>query len=148
MNIKVEIDIKGLDQLTESLALLGSALAYKNNMVETAEEAVDLIDEVKTKKPKEEEDKKEVKKPEEDKKEVKKPKEKAVEKPKEKTKKKVEEKVKSEFTREDVRSAFVSKNSPDTRDKLKAILDKFETANITELEEKHFEDAMKELEAI
>ena len=54
MNIKVEIDIKGLDQLTESLALLGSALAYKNNMVGTAEAAVELIAEVKKEDPKEE----------------------------------------------------------------------------------------------
>lgn len=134
MNIKVEIDIKGLDQLTESLALLGSALAYKNNMVKTAEAAVELIDEVKKEEPK-----KEVK--EEIKKEDPKPKE-------EPKKAQAEEVVKSKFTREDVRSAFVSKNSPDTRDKLKAILDKFEAPNISELEEKHFEDAMKELEAI
>ena len=134
MNIKVEIDIKGLDQLTESLALLGSALAYKNNMVKTAEAAVELIDEVKKEEPK-----KEVK--EEIKREDPKPKE-------EPKKAQAEEVVKSKFTREDVRSAFVSKNSPDTRDKLKAILDKFEAPNISELEEKHFEDAMKELEAI
>lgn len=136
MNIKVEIDIKGLDQLTESLALLGSALAYKNNMVETAEAAVDLIDEVKKQepKPKKEEVKVEAPKKEEKKEEVKKG--------------PAKEEVKSKFTREDVRSAFVSKNSPDTRDKLKAILDKFEAPNISDLEEKHFEDAMKELEAI
>lgn len=54
----------------------------------------------------------------------------------------------SQYTREDVRAAFVAKNSPSTRDKLKAILDKFNTPNITELEEKHFDDVMKELEAM
>lgn len=136
--MEIKIKIEGLNQLTESLALIGSALAYKNNMVDTSAGAVDLLLDVTDKiedLTKEEEVKKEV---------VKKTVSEVVEKPK----KKEEEEVKSKFTREDVRSAFVEKNSPSTREKLKAILDKYETANISELEEKHFEDVMKDLEAI
>lgn len=125
MEIKLDINIKGLEQLTESLALLGSALAYKNNMVNTAEEAVELMEEIK---------------------EV--PEEKDIKPEKEKTTAKKVDKPKSKFTREDVRAAFVSKNSANTRDKLKAILDKFNAPNISDLEEKYFEDAMKELEAL
>jgi len=133
MSIEININIKGLDQLTEAIALVGGALAHKKGMVNSAKAAVDLMDKV-TEAPKEE--KTEVKKEtkadiKEDVKEDKK-----------------EKKAKSKFIREEVRAAFVEKNSPSTRDQLKAILDKFETSNISELEEKHFEDVMKELEAI
>lgn len=131
--IKIEVEIKGLDQLTESLALIGSAMAYKNDMVETSSEAVDLLLDVT--------DKIEDLTEEDVKKDV--------------IKKVVKEVVKEDkkangikFTREDVRAAFVEKNSPSTRDKLKAILDKFGAPNISELKEEHFEDVMKELEAI
>lgn len=122
--MEIKIKIEGLEQLTESLALIGSAMAFKNNMVPTAKEAVELMDKATKTEPKEE-PKEEIKK----------------EEPK-------KEEVKSKFTREDVRAAFVGKNSPSTREKLKALLDKYDTANISELEEKHFEDVMKDLEAI
>lgn len=143
--IEIKVKIEGLNQLTESLALIGSALAYKNNMVNTSAGAVDLLLDVTDKVEdctKEEKVKKEVIK--EVVSEVTKPPKKESKEPKEE---KVEE-VKSKFTREDVRAAFVEKNSPSTRNQLKAILDKFEAPNISELKEEHFEDAMKELEAI
>lgn len=139
MKINLEIEIKGLNQLTESLALIGSALAYKNNMVDTSGEAVDLLLDVTDKiddHTNEEEIKKEV---------VKKVVSEVAEEPKAKEETK---EVESKYTREDVRAAFVEKNSPSMRDKLKGILDKFDTPNITELKEEHFEDVMKELEAL
>ena len=132
--MEIKIKIEGLNQLTESLALIGSALAYKNNMVKTSAGAVDLLLDVTDKvEDLTEDEKAEVsevaKEIKEDKPEIK-------------------EETKSKVTREDVRAAFVEKNSPSTRDKLKAILDKFEAPNITELKEEHFEEALRELEAI
>lgn len=130
--MEITINIKGLDQLTESLALLGSAMAYKNDMVPTAKAAVQLMDEVTE--PEEKEEIKEVE-PEE-------------EKPKVKETKTEKTETETKVTREDVRKAFVAKNSPSTRDKLKALLDKFDTPNISELKKEHFEDVLKELEEI
>lgn len=130
MEIKLNIKIEGLDQLTESLALIGSALAYKNNMVPTAKAAVDLMDEATKPKPKKTETKKE------------KVKEVKTEKPV------ATEKEDTDLTLEDVRAAFVAKNSPSTRDELKAILDKFNVPNVSALEEENFSAVLNELEAI
>lgn len=148
--MEITIKIEGLDQLTESLALIGAALAYKNDMAPTAESAVKLMNEVtatteeveKPKKAKDPETKKETKKakdPETKKEEVK-----VTEEPK---KEEADSKA-ATVSREEVRAALVAKNSPSTRDKLKAILDKYEAPNITALKEEHFEDVLKELEAL
>lgn len=133
--MEIKIKIEGLDQFTESIALLASAMAYRNGMLNTAKDAIDIVDKTVV----------------EEKKVVETPKKEAIKETKEKIateSREMHKEVESKFTREDVRAAFVEKNSPSTRNKLKAILDKFETPNITELEEKYFEDAMKELEAI
>ena len=145
--MEITIKIEGLDQLTEALALIGAALAYKNDMAPTAESAVKLMNEVtasteEVEEPKKEEVKKETKKakdPEPKKEEVKKT---------EETKKEETDSKTTTVTREEVRAALVAKNSPSTRDKLKAILDKYEAPNITALKEEHFEDVLKELEAL
>lgn len=145
--MEITIKIEGLDQLTESLALIGAALAYKNDMAPTAKSAVKLMNEVtatteEVEKPKKEETKKETKKtkdPEPKKEEVKKT---------EEPKKEEADSKATTVTREEVRAALVAKNSPSTRDKLKAILDKYEAPNITALKEEHFEDVLKELEAL
>lgn len=130
--MEITIKIEGLDQLTESLALIGAALAYKNDTAPTAESAVKLMNEVtatteKVEKPKKEETKK-TKDPE--------------------SKKEKADSKATIVTREEVRAALVAKNSPSTRDKLKAILDKFDAPNISELKEEHFENVLKELEAL
>lgn len=132
--MEIKIKIEGIEQLTEALALIGSALAYKHDMIHTAEGAVDVMLDITDKVDdltEEEEVKKEV---------VEKVVSEVVQAPK--------EDVKTSFTREDVRAAFVAKNSPSTRNKLKAILDKFGAPNISELEEKYFDGVMKELEAV
>jgi len=121
--IEIKHTIEGLDQLTEAIALVGAALAYKRGMAKTAEVAVDLMNEITD----------EVKAEAE------------IETEEVKTEK---TEVESKFTREEVREAFVAKNSTSTRNKLKAILDKFDDPNISELKEEHFEDVMKELEAL
>ena len=41
--MEIKITIEGLDQLTESLALIGSALAYQKGMAPTAKAAVALM---------------------------------------------------------------------------------------------------------
>lgn len=144
--ITVNIKIEGLDQLTEALALLASATAYKNDMANTAEGALELAKDIM--------DKPAEKKEATEKKETKKAETKKTEKPAEKKETKKEEvkkeepKTESSLTREDVRAALVSKNSPSTREQLKAILDKYEAPNISQLKEEHFEDVMKELEAL
>lgn len=46
--MEIKITINGLDQLTEALALIGSALTYQKGMVNTAEAAANLITEVTT----------------------------------------------------------------------------------------------------
>ena len=121
--MEITIKIEGLDQLTESLALIGAALAYKNDMAPTAESAVKLMNEVTATT------------------------EEVVKKTEEAKKEEADSKA-TTVTREEVRAALVAKNSPSTRDKLKAILDKFDAPNISELKEEHFEDVLKELEAL
>lgn len=53
--------------------------------------------------------------------------------------------VSQSYTREDVRSEFVRKNSTSNRKALKNILDKYEAENISTLDEKHFDAVMKDL---
>lgn len=53
-----------------------------------------------------------------------------------------------EFTPDEMRRAFMAKNNPENRPKLKAILDAFGTSNITGLEPKHYSAAMEKLEAL
>ena len=52
------------------------------------------------------------------------------------------------ITIEQVREAFVSKNSKANAPKLKAILKKYKVAKVTDLPEEHFENVLKELEEI
>lgn len=51
-------------------------------------------------------------------------------------------------TIEDVRAAFMAKNSKTNTPKLKAILNKFNVKKVTDLDEKDFPEVLKELEAI
>lgn len=52
------------------------------------------------------------------------------------------------LTIEQVREAFMAKNTKSNTAKLKAILKKFNVAKVTDLPEEHFADVLKELEAI
>ena len=52
------------------------------------------------------------------------------------------------ITIEQVREAFVSKNSKSNAPKLKAILKKYKVAKVTDLPEEDFANVLKELEAI
>lgn len=71
----------------------------------------------------------------------------AVETPVENVKAPAEEKP-SGFTLEEVRSAFVSKNTPDKRPLLKDILNKYGAKNISSIEEKDFASIMQDLKDI
>lgn len=139
--MEIKITIKGLDQLTEALALIGSALAYKNNMVETSSEAVDLMLNVTDKiedYTEEEKVKKEV---------IKETVKAVVQEP-------VSEKViKTEhppaITIEQIREVFVNKNNiKGNTPKLKAILNDFGVRKVTDLKEEDFPAVLKALEEI
>jgi hypothetical protein len=52
------------------------------------------------------------------------------------------------ITIEQVREAFVAKNSKANAPKLKAILKKYKVAKVTDLPEENFEDVLKKLEEI
>lgn len=129
--VEIKIKIEGLDQLTEAMALLGSALAYRGGLVNTAEAAVELMEDVKSKVKKEDKDKEET----------------IVEEVKE-TSTEDAPALQNKYTREEVRAAFVAKNSPSNRNQLKAILDKYGASNISELKEEYFEAIMKDLEEL
>lgn len=134
--IEIKVDIKGLDQLTESLALIGSALAYKNNMVKTSSEAVDLLldttDKIEDLTEAEKVQKKVVEKVVSD----------VVQAPKEKT----EEPA---ITIEEVREVFVAKNNiKGNTPKLKAILTEFGVKKVTDLEEKDFKEVLTKLKEL
>lgn len=134
--IEIKVDIKGLDQLTESLALIGSALAYKNNMVKTSSEAVDLLldttDKIEDLTEAEKVQKKVVEKVVSD----------VVHAPKEKT----EEPA---ITIEEVREVFVAKNNiKGNTPKLKAILTEFGVKKVTDLEEKDFKEVLTKLKEL
>lgn len=123
--VEIKIKIEGLDQLTEAMALLGSALAYRNGMENTAKAAEEIMDRLMEDKDKEETIIEEVKETSED-----------------------APALQNKYTREEVRAAFVAKNSPSNRNQLKAILDKYGASNISELKEEYFEAVMKDLEEL
>jgi len=52
------------------------------------------------------------------------------------------------LSRENVRNAFIAKNSPENRLKLKKLLMSYGAANISQLDEKYFADIIQELEAL
>ena len=128
--VEIKIKIEGLDQLTEAMALLGSALAYRGGLVNTAEAAVELMEEVKSKVRKED----------------------TVEVAKETaTKIDVTPEVPEvpEITIEQIREMFVAKNNiKGNAPKLKAILAEFGARKVTDLQEKDFPEVLKRLEAI
>ena len=114
MEIKITID--GLDQLTEAIALLGSALAYKQGTIKIAGAAEALAESVT-----------------------------------EKTEgiTKSEEKVtEPTITIEQVREAFMNKNSKANTTKLKALLKKYGVTKVTDLKDKDFSSVLEDLEAI
>ncbi len=53
-----------------------------------------------------------------------------------------------ELTLEEVRAAFVAKNTPKNREKLKNILAEFKVKKVTDLKEKDFTKVMEKLEAV
>lgn len=124
--MEIKIKIEGLDQLTEALALLSSALAYSKGMENTAKAAEEIMDRLIA-------DKEE--------------KETIVEEVKE-TSTEDAPALQNKYTKEEVRAAFVAKNSPSNRNQLKAILDKYGASNISELKEEYFEAVMKDLEEL
>lgn len=129
MEIKITVDIKGIEPLTEAIALLGSGLAYRQGMVATAEaaEKIAITEEKVSEKP---EKVTKTKKKEQ----------------KEEEKEQVEES--SEITMEEIREAFLAKNTKANTAKLKAILKEFGVAKVTDLEEKDFPQVLKALEEI
>ncbi len=134
MDINIKVEIEGLDQLTEAFALIGSAMAYKNGMVKTSSEAVDLLLDVTDKVEDltgEEKIKKEIIK------------EVVTEVVKEK-KTEVEEKA-PVVTIEKVREIFMDKNSKQNTPKLKQILKDHGVSKVTDLEEKDFPSVLKAL---
>jgi len=132
--VEIKIKIEGLDQLTEALALLGSALAYRGGLVNTAEAAVELMEDVKSKVRKEDT--------------VEVAKETAIVEEVKETSTEDASALQNKYTKEEVRAAFVAKNSPSNRNQLKAILDKYGASNISELKEEYFEAVMKDLEEL
>jgi len=124
MEIRIKID--GLDEFTQTIALLASALAYRNGMENTAKSAEEIMDRLMEDKDKEETIIEEVKE----------------------TSTKDAPALQNKYTREEVRAAFVAKNSPSNRNQLKAILDKYGASNISELKEEYFEAVMKDLEEL
>ena len=128
--VEIKIKIEGLDQLTEAMALLGSALAYRGGLVNTAEAAVELMEEVKSKVRKED----------------------TVEEAKE-TATKIDVTPEApevqEITIEQIREMFVVKNNiKGNAPKLKAILAEFGARKVTDLQEKDFPEVLKRLEEI
>lgn len=128
--VEIKIKIEGLDQLTEAMALLGSALAYRGGLVNTAEAAVELMEEVKSKVRKED----------------------TVEEAKE-TANKIDVTPEApevpEITMEQIREVFVAKNNiKGNTPKLKAILTEFGARKVTDLQEKDFPEVLKRLEEI
>lgn len=124
MEIRIKID--GLDEFTQTIALLASALAYRNGMENTAKSAEEIMDRLMEDKDKEETIIEEVKE----------------------TSTEDALALQNKYTREEVRAAFVAKNSPSNRNQLKAILDKYGASNISELKEEYFEAVMKDLEEL
>jgi len=130
--VEIKIKIEGLDQLTEALALLSSALAYSKGMENTAKAAEEIMDRLIADKDNEETIVEEVKVTSTE--EVLTPAP-APEAPK--------------ITIEQVREAFVAKNNiKGNTPKLKAILAEFGAEKVTDLQEKDFPEVLKRLEEI
>jgi hypothetical protein len=130
--VEIKIKIEGLDQLTEALALLSSALAYSKGMENTAKAAEEIMDRLVAGKDKEETIVEEVKATSTE--EVLAPAP-APEAPK--------------ITIEQIREAFVAKNNiKGNTPKLKAILAEFGARKVTDLQEKDFPEVLKRLEEV
>ena len=114
MEIKITID--GLEQLTEAIALLGSAMAYKQGTLKIAGAAEALAENVTEKT-------EEAVKPE-------------------------EEVTEPMITIEQVREAFMDKNSKANAPKLKALLKKYGVAKVTDLKEVTFSFVLEDLKEI
>lgn len=134
-SIDVNVSIEGIYQLTEALALLGSALAFKEDMAKTAEDAIKLAEEA-TKVKKEEPKKKEAGKKEEA-------------PTQEENKSKDDTEVESNLTLSDVRNAFLTKNKDKTKTaELKALLTEFKVEKVSDLTPKDFEAVLKALKEL
>lgn len=130
MEIRIKID--GLDEFTQTIALLASALAYRNGMENTAKSAEEIMDRLMEDKDKEETIIEEVKETSTEDALAPTP---APETP--------------QITIEQIREAFVAKNSiKGNTPKLKAILAEFGARKVTDLQEKDFPEVLKKLEEI
>lgn len=114
-----EIKITGLDPLAEAITMLASAMATgKRAKAPGLNMEVPVYTEEK-------------------------------EKPKEEPKKtQTKEKAAPSLTKEEVRRAFMAKNTPENRPSLKQILEDFNAPNISNLAEEHYAAAMERLEAL
>lgn len=133
--MEIKITINGLDQLTEALALIGSALALQKGMVNTAEAAVNLMLDV-------------TDKVEDLTEEIPESKEEEAPVAAETETEKEKEDPKTTITIEEVRAAFMAKNTKGNTEKLKSILNDFGVKKVTDLEEKDFPAVLKALEEI
>ncbi len=123
--MEINITIKGIEQFTEAVALLASAIAYDKGIKNTGQAAKALLPEEKVTKTAPEEAEKASK--------VTQTEEKATE---------------TDITIEDVRAAFMAKNTKANTPKLKKILNDFGVRKVTDLEEKDFEAVLKALEEV
>lgn len=131
--MEIKITITGIEQFTEAVALLASAIAYDKGMKLTGQAAKAIIPETEEK--------------------VTKSAPVVTEKAVNVTE--TEENVtendvsgETDLTIEDVRAAFMAKNSKSNTAKLKNILTDFGVKKVTDLEEKDFEAVLKALEEI
>lgn len=137
--MEIKLKIEGLDTLAGALSSLANAIAYKKG-----DKSIEVTDEVKDVAKLVEDKQKEIK--DESKPKIEKETIKENSKDKEETEK---EKISdSDLTIEDVRAAFMAKNSKTNTPKLKALLKEFKVAKVTDLEEKDFEAVLKALEEI
>lgn len=131
--MEIKITITGIEQFTEAVSLLASAIAYDKGMKLTGQAAEALIKESETNVANSEFS--------------------AVKENEGVTEKKenvieIDSSRKTEITIEDVRSAFMTKNTKTNTAKLKAILTNFGVKKVTDLKEKDFEAVLKALEEI
>lgn len=128
--MEINITITGIEQFTEAVALLASAIAYEKGMELTGQAAKKLIPETVTKTaPAVTEKATKVTETDENVTENEVPQE-------------------TDITIEDVRAAFMAKNTKANTPKLKKILTDFGVKKVTDLEEKDFEAVLKALEEI
>lgn len=120
--MEINITIKGIEQFTEAVALLASAIAYDKGIRRTGEAAKEIVTSATT--------------PE------------TTQEPQVKEDKPIATEEASTLTIEDVRAAFMAKNTKNNTPKLKAILKDHGVKKVTDLEEKDFNSVMKALEEI